>query len=162
MADVDRANGPTLTTIPELTVTRVSSPAVDSVVLQWLLAALATAEAETVASLHRLNAEAVCALARSDTTWFRKYLIDDFVCTLADGRRLDRAGFLGQMSERSPVENFACDEVDVRPLGALGIVHGVVHSGQEGSPPSSRFTHVWLVRDGRWQLAAAHLSCVVA
>jgi Domain of unknown function (DUF4440) len=162
MADVDEATAPTLTTIPQATLTRVSSPAVESVVLQWLLAALSTAEAETVASLHQLNTEAVCALARSETSWFREHLIDDFVCTLADGRRLDRGGFLRQLSERRPIENFACDEVDVRPLGELGIVHGVVHSDHGGSPTSTRFTHVWLVRDGRWQLVAAHLSHVAA
>jgi hypothetical protein len=162
MADVDEATTPTLTTIPELTVTRFWSLPLESVVLQWLLATLTTAEAEMVASLHQLSARAVYALARSDESWSRKHLSDDFVCTLPDGRRLDRPQLLQESAERRPIESLACDEVGVRPLGRMGIVHGVVHSGHAGSLTSTRFTHVWLVRDGRWQLVAAHLSHVAA
>src|SRR5262245_20450379 len=160
MADLGAAPAPRLVAIPELTVTPVSSPVAESVVLQWLLAALAAAEADTVEALHHLNAEALCALARSDAGWFRECLTGDFVCTLAEGQRLDRADFLLLIAERRPMESFASDEVDVRPLGELGIVHGVLHTSHEGSgsATSVRFTHVWLVRDGRWQLAAAHLS----
>lgn len=160
MADVDEATAPTLIPIPDPTVPRFSSPTVESVLVQWLLTALTTAEAETVESLHLLNAEAVGAIERSDARWFHEHLGDDFVCTLPDGRRLDRAGFLRESAEHRLTENLTCDEVDVRPLGRLGIVHGVVHSGRERS--STRFTHVWLVRDGRWQLVAAHLSRVDA
>jgi hypothetical protein len=147
---------------PRRTLTRVSSPGLESVVLQWLLAALAVAEAETVTSLQHLNAQAVRALAWSDAAWLREHLSDDFVCTLTNGRRLDRAGFLQQPPRPRAVDDLVCDEVDVRPLGRLGIVHGVVHSRRKGSATSTRFTHVWLVRDGRWQLVAAHLSRIVA
>jgi hypothetical protein len=50
-------------------------------------------------------------------------------------------------------------EAEASPrFGQMGLVHGVAHSG-EGSLSSTRFTHVWLVRDGRWQLVATR--CVV-
>jgi ketosteroid isomerase-like protein len=127
-----------------------------------VLAALTTAEAEAVASLHRLNAELVRAFARSDASWCDEYLSDDFVCTLADGRRLDRAAFLALTAERRSASNATCEEVDVRPLGQLqlGLVHGVARGAYGDPQASTRFTHVWLVRDDRWQLVAAQLTQV--
>jgi hypothetical protein len=135
-------------------------PGVELFLLEWLLATLNAAEADTVAVLHRLNAEAVRAFARSDASWCDEHLSDDFICTLADGRRLDRARFLGLSAQLRPVEHVTCDEVDVRPLGELqlGLVHGVVHAGSGESCASTRFTNVWLVRGDRWQLVAAHLT----
>jgi hypothetical protein len=127
-------------------------------VLDWLRVALSAAEADSVASLHELNGEAVHAFARCDTSWCRKYLSDDFVCTLADGRRVDKTRMLRRDDEHRPIEHVTCDEVDVRAYGQLGVVHGVAHSGGVASPTSTRFTHVWLVRDGRWQLVAAQLT----
>jgi ketosteroid isomerase-like protein len=140
---------------------RCSSPAADSLVLGWLLAALTAAEAESVASLHQLNGEAVRAFARCDTSWCREYLSDDFVCTLADGRRVDKTRLLRETEARRLIENITCDEVDVRAFGQLGVVHGVAHCAGIDSPTSTRFTHVWLVRDGRWRLIAAQLTRVV-
>jgi ketosteroid isomerase-like protein len=134
----------------------------ESLVLDWLLAALTAAEAEAVASLHQMNAEAVRAFARRDTSWCCMYLSDDFVCTLANGRRLGKTRFLRESNERRPIENVTCDEVDVRAFGQMGLVHGVAHSEGAGSLTSTRFTHVWLVRDGRWQLVAAQLTRVAA
>jgi Domain of unknown function (DUF4440) len=119
---------------------------------------LTTAQAGEVASLHRLNAESVCAFAQADTSWCDEYLSDDFVCTLADGRRLDRAAFLALRAERRHIGTVTCDDVDVRPLGRLGLVHGVIHTC--GDSPSTRFTQIWLIRDSRWQLVAAQLTRV--
>jgi ketosteroid isomerase-like protein len=129
-------------------------------VVDLLLAALTGAEAEAVASLHRLNAELVCAFARSDASWCDAYLSDDFVCTLADGRRLDRGAFLALTAEHRDTANVTCEEVDVRPLGELqlGLVHGVSRGGYGDAQSPTRFTHVWLVRDDRWQLVAAQLT----
>jgi hypothetical protein len=94
---------------PERALARCSFLAQESLVLDWLLAALTAAEAE---ASPRFTA----------------------------------------------IEHVTCDEVDVRAFGQMGLVHGVAHSG-EGSLSSTRFTHVWLMRDGRWQLVATR--CVV-
>ena len=49
-----------------------------------------TAEADAVATLHTLNAHYIRAFVESDTEWYREHLSDDFVCTLANGRRIDK------------------------------------------------------------------------
>ena len=119
-----------------------------------------TDEIEVVATLHRLNADYLRAVVESDTDWFATHLSDDFVCTLADGRRIDKAEFLRRTAEGSGVTDMNYDEIDVRPLGDVALVHGVTHSIRDGSPMSIRYTDVWRLLDGRWQAVAAQLTPV--
>jgi ketosteroid isomerase-like protein len=121
---------------------------------------LKTDEIEAVAILHRLNADYLRAVVESDTEWFAEHLSDDFVCTLADGHRIDKAEFLRRTSRGSRVSNLTYDEIDVRPLGDIALVHGVTHSIRDGSPMSIRYTDVWRLLDGRWQAVAAQLTPV--
>jgi hypothetical protein len=122
--------------------------------------AAATAEAAAVATLHTLNARYIRASVESDTDWYRDNLGDDFVCTLADGRRIDRDEFLQRSAEGPEVTDVTYDEIDVRPLGHTALVHGVTHYLRDGSPVSTRYTDVWRFRDGRWQAVAAQLTSV--
>jgi ketosteroid isomerase-like protein len=52
------------------------------------------------------------------------------------------------------------DEVDVRPLGNVAVVHGVTHYVRDGAPASTRYTDVWQCREGRWRAVAAQLTAV--
>jgi ketosteroid isomerase-like protein len=110
--------------------------------------------------LHRLNALYIRALVESDTAWFSEHLGSDFVCTLADGRRINRTEFLRRIDEGPDAREVTYDEIDVRPLGDVALVQGVTHCICGDSPGSTRFTHVWQSRDGRWQAVAAHLTRV--
>ena len=121
---------------------------------------LQTDEIDAVASLHRLNADYLRAVVESDTDWFAEHLSDDFVCTLVDGHRIDKAEFLRRTSRGSGVSNLTYDEIDVRLLGDVALVHGVTHSTRDGSPMSIRYTDVWRLLDGRWRAVAAQLTRV--
>lgn len=120
----------------------------------------ATAESEAVATLHALNAEYIRAFLESDVAWYAEHLSDDFVCTLADGRRIGKPEFLERTKTNPGVTNLTYDEIDVRPLGEVVVVHGVTHYRREGEPGSTRYTDVWQSRDGRWLAVAAHLTRV--
>lgn len=122
----------------------------------------AEVEAEAVAVLHDLNAAYIRAFVEADTAWYADHLSDDFVCTLADGRRIDKTEFLRRTAEGPGVTDVTYDEVDVRPLGEVALVHGVTHYLRDGSPASTRYTDVWLTRDRRWQAVAAQLTRVAA
>jgi ketosteroid isomerase-like protein len=125
------------------------------------LVAAATAEAEAVATLHELNAHYIRALVESDTDWYERNLTDDFICIRGDGRRIDKAEFLRITAEGPGVTGVSVDEVDVRPLGDVALVHGVTNYTLNGSPMSRRYTDVWLRRDGRWLAVAAQITPVL-
>jgi ketosteroid isomerase-like protein len=122
--------------------------------------AAAVAEADAVAALHQLNAHYIRAFVESDASWYDEHLSDDFVCTLADGRRVGKAEFLQLTQDGPGVTGVSYDEVDVRPFGDVAIVHGVTHYTRDGSAASTRYTDVWRMRDGRWQAIAAQLTPV--
>ncbi len=124
------------------------------------LVAAATGEAEAVATLHRLNDCYIRAFVESDTAWYSDNLSDDFVCTLADGRRIDKSEFLRRNAEGPGATDVTYDDIDVRPLGDTALVHGVTHYVRDGAPASTRYTDVWQYRDGRWQAIAAQLTRV--
>ena len=103
------------------------------------LLALATAEAEAVATLHELNAEYIRAFVESDTVWYEQNLTDDFVCIRADGRRIDKPEFLRVTAEGPGVTSYTRD----------------------GSPMSRRYTDVWRRREDRWLAVAAQITPIV-
>lgn len=110
--------------------------------------------------LHELNAQYIRAFVESDVTWYEENLGEDFACTLADGRRIAKAEFLRLIEAGPGVTNVTYDQVDVRPLGEVALVHGVTHYRRDGVPASTRYTDVWRLGDGRWQAVAAQLTSV--
>jgi ketosteroid isomerase-like protein len=121
-----------------------------------------TGETETVATLHELNAHYIRAFVESDTAWYDEHLGEDFTCSLADGRRIDKSEFLRQAAEGPGVTDVSYDEIDVRPLGDVALVHGVTHYTRDGEPASTRYTDVWHRRQDRWLAVAAQLTRVTA
>jgi ketosteroid isomerase-like protein len=117
-------------------------------------------ELDAVRALHELNAEYIRAFVESDGAWYAEHLADDFVCTRADGRRIGKEEFLRLAAEGPGVTEVSYDEVDVRPLGEVALVHGVTHYLRDGSPASTRYTDVWRFRHGSWQAVAAQLTPV--
>jgi ketosteroid isomerase-like protein len=119
-----------------------------------------TRESEPVAALHDLNAQYIRAFVESDVAWYRRHLSDDFVCTLADGRRIGKAEFLELIEEGPGVTGVSYDEVDVRPVGDVALVQGVTHYRRDGSAASTRYTDVWRLHEDRWEANAAQLTAV--
>jgi ketosteroid isomerase-like protein len=117
------------------------------------------AEMAAVAALHRLNDEYMHAFVESDTVWYCEHLSDDFVCTLDDGRHIDKTQFLLRTAEAG-VTDVRYDEIDVRLLGDVALVQGATHGVRNGEPRSTRYTVVWRFRDGRWQAVAVQLTSV--
>ena len=117
-------------------------------------------EVDAVRTLHELNAEYIRAFVESDAAWYAEHLADDFVCTRADGRRIGKEEFLRLAAEGPGVTDVSYDEIDVRPLGEVALVHGVTHYVRDGSPVSTRYTDVWRFHNGNWQAVAAQLTPV--
>jgi ketosteroid isomerase-like protein len=117
-------------------------------------------ESQAVAELHLLNASWVRAFADSDAAWYSEHLHDGFVCTLADGHRIDKREFLRRARRRRRAARIGCDEVDVRVLDDVALVHGVVHHRSEGTLSLTRYITVWQSRRARWRAIAAQFTPV--
>jgi ketosteroid isomerase-like protein len=123
--------------------------------------ALARAEeAEAVALLHRLNAQYIRAFVEADVAWYVENLTADFTCSLSDGTRIGKEEFLRKIASGPGVTEVRYDEVDVRPLGDVALVHGVTHYVRNGEPASTRYADVWRREAGRWRAVAAQLTAV--
>ena len=90
----------------------------------------------------------------------RSHLSPDFTCSLADGRRIGKQEVLVRVANGPGVTQVTYDEVDVRPLGDVALVHGVTHYVRDGMSASTRYTDVWLRRGGCWLAVAAQLTAV--
>jgi len=102
--------------------------------------------------LYRLNADYVAAFLASDTDWFERHLASDFRCILADGGVIDRAAFLSDTARPVAMKSFDVEDVNVQVEGEVAIVQArTVYERADGSRGQSRYTDVWIGRDGRWQ-----------
>jgi len=81
---------------------------------------------------------------------------DDFLSTNADGRVVDKQGWLDILrADRFPVDKITTDDFRVRVYSGAAIVTGqsAYHSGGK-TLFVVRHTQVWASRDGGWQLVS--------
>lgn len=100
---------------------------------------------------------------KSDVAGLDKLLADDWLLTHSDGRVQDKKDYLQELSSRArsnqAIEN---EDVSVRHYGQTAVVTGTsVQAGTSNGVPWSgrfRYTRVWILREGRWQMVASHSS----
>ena len=110
-------------------------------------------------ALEELNRNYIRAVQESDVAWFERHLSEDFLNSNPDGTLVDREGFLRQVAPPCPVKGLAAEDVRIRVLGELALVHArTTYRKPDGSPGAGRYTDVWLRRGGRWVCVAAHVT----
>jgi ketosteroid isomerase-like protein len=119
--------------------------------------------ATTVASdrhiLTALNDDYIRAVQQSDVKRFDEILANDFLCTQADGRLLNRQQFLELTAKPVTITNLAAHDVDVRILGDVAIIHArTTYTLSDGRPGEGRYTDIWARRNGSWLAVAAHVT----
>ncbi len=106
-----------------------------------------------------LNRAYIDSVQGSDVARFRELLADDFLCSNPDGSLVDRDGFLEQTARPVTITGLQAQDVDIRILGNVAIIHGrTTYTLADGSPGSGRYTDVWERREGRWLAVAAHVT----
>ena len=97
--------------------------------------------------------------------WTERWVADDFVITSADGQVHSSTKKQGLDDIRSgawKVETVSIDNVNVRVFGNAAVVTATQteKSQFKGKDSGGKFqyTHVWVKRDGRWQVVAAHVT----
>ena len=110
-------------------------------------------------TLQELNEDYIRSVQNSDVARFDEILADDFLCSLPDGRLIDRAAFLIQTAIPATISNLKAEDVNVRLMGDFAIVHArTTYTTQDGRQASGRYTDVWAKRGGQWLAVSAHVT----
>jgi ketosteroid isomerase-like protein len=121
-------------------------------------------DAETAArsdldALLALNDDYIRSVQNSDLRRFGEILADDFLCSNPDGSLVDKAGFLAQTARPATVRGLSAEDVKVRVLGDIAIIHARTrYTTADGERRNGRYTDVWARRDGRWLAVSAHVT----
>ena len=115
--------------------------------------------ARDLETLRDLNRNYVRSVRVSDVRWFDENLAEDFLNSNPDGSLVDRAGFLAQIARLGPVANLEVEDVRIRMLGELAIIHArTTYTKPDGQAGGGRYTDTWARRQGRWLCVAAHVT----
>jgi ketosteroid isomerase-like protein len=121
-----------------------------------------TATASEVEVLRDLNSQYIHSVVHSDVARFTEILADDFLCTNPDGSLIDKPQFLRQTAVPVSFTDFDVDDLRIRVLGDVAIIHGrtrfVLKDGRRGR---GQYTDVWEKRQGRWLAVSAHVTRVM-
>jgi len=120
---------------------------------------LSMTQTEEMALLEQLNRNYVRSVQESDVRWFDENLTQDFLNSNPDGSLVDRTGFLAQIGRPVTIANLKAEEVRIRVLGDVAIIHARTSYGKpDGTPGAGRYTDVWQLRQGRWLCVSANVS----
>jgi ketosteroid isomerase-like protein len=109
--------------------------------------------------LTQLNLGYVRAVEEANVRWFDTHLALDFMNSNPDGSIVDRAGFLAQIGRGSSVVDIKAEDVLVRIIGDLGIIHArTTYKTPAGKAGAGRYTDIWSRQQGRWVCVAAHVA----
>jgi ketosteroid isomerase-like protein len=115
--------------------------------------------ASDVDTLQELNKHYIRSVRESDVRWFDENLSEDFVNSNPDCSFKDRAGFLAQIAKPSAAKNLQCEDVRIRMLGEVALIHArTIYIKPDGQPGAGRYTDVWAKRKGRWVCVAANVT----
>ena len=108
--------------------------------------------------LEDLNAGYIDSVQRSDVRWFEKHLAEDFLNSNPDCTIVDREGFLDQVGRPAPFTNLRAEDVRIRVLGDVAIIHARTrYTWADGREAAGRYTDIWARRGGQWACVAAQV-----
>jgi ketosteroid isomerase-like protein len=119
----------------------------------------ATVNATDLEILEQLNRDYITSVQASDVRRFDEILAEDFLCSNPDGTLVDRKAFLAQTARPVTIRNLEAQDVLIRLLGDVAIIHArTTYTLPDGRTASGRYTDVWARRDGRWLAVSAHVT----
>jgi ketosteroid isomerase-like protein len=118
-----------------------------------------TVQRSDLDQLLALNRDYVASVQKGDVRRFQEILADDFKCSNPDGSLVNRAKFLEQTALPVTIKGLVAEDVEVRILGEIAIIHaGTRYSTAGGEFRHGRYTDVWARRGGRWLAVSAHVT----
>jgi ketosteroid isomerase-like protein len=117
--------------------------------------------------LRRLEHESHEAFLRGDAEVLERMLADDFLFTDPDGRMVDKAGWISDMTRSDVVyESFEIDDLRVRVYGDAAVTNGRVsvraRSAEQVSEERYCYTATYVRLEGRWRVVAEQVNVLTA
>jgi ketosteroid isomerase-like protein len=110
-------------------------------------------------ALTALNRDYIHSVQHGDVRRFDEILAEDFLCSNPDGSLVDKKRFLAQTAQPVTITGLAIDDVQVRILGDVAIIHArTTYATAEGERRNGRYTDVWARREGTWLAVSAHVT----
>jgi hypothetical protein len=114
-------------------------------------------------ALRQLNDDYVRAFLSCDVARFKVLLADDFAGVLADGRVIDKAEFLREAASKPDAADLRLHDVTIRPYGDSAMVMAAVtYRRHDGVAVRTRYSTLYVRRDGKWIIAWVQWTRVVA
>jgi ketosteroid isomerase-like protein len=118
-----------------------------------------TAARSDLDQLTTLNGDFIRSVQDGDVRRFDEILADDFLNSNPDGSLLDKRAFLAQTARPVTIKGLVADDVRVRILSDVAIIHGrTSYTTAEGEKRNGRYTDIYARRAGRWLAVAAHVT----
>jgi ketosteroid isomerase-like protein len=109
--------------------------------------------------LAALNRDYIQSVQDGNVRRFQEILAEDFLCSNPDGSLVDKKQFLAQTARPVTITDLSAQEVRVRILGDVAIIHvRTSYTTADGEQRNGRYTDVWARRDGRWLAVSAHVT----
>jgi ketosteroid isomerase-like protein len=101
------------------------------------------------------------AVKAKDAAKLKTHYTPDYTFTDPDGKMMTADERLKVLASPDADTSDSFSDIKARVYGTTGVVTGM-GSGKTsgGAPTSTRFTQVWTWQNGRWMLAASHVSRV--
>jgi ketosteroid isomerase-like protein len=121
------------------------------------MAATTPAQAD-IEALTALNRDYIASVQNGDVRRFDEILADDFLCSNPDGTLVDRAQFLEQTARPVTITGLIAEDVLIRVLGDVAIIHARTRYHGADGERQGRYTDVWARRGGTWLAVSAHVT----
>ncbi len=137
----------------------LDQPAAFNAAVTAFLGTLPAELAGDLDTLLALNRDYIHSVQHGDVQRFAEILAEDFLCSNPDGSLVDKSGFLAQTARPVTISGLDIDDVRVRILGDIAIIHArTSYRTSGGEPRHGRYTDIWARRDGVWLAVAAHVT----
>lgn len=123
----------------------------------------AGSKADVEAAIHKLEQTYIDARVKGDTATLRTLLADDFMAIGTRGEVIDKATVLKSPNVNASGEKFSAMEhgaVTIRIAGSTAIATGLRKVTTDKGTSQLRITHVYVERNGAWQLMSSQGTIV--
>ena len=118
-----------------------------------------TATRSDLDALIALNRDYIHSVQHGDVRRFGEILAEDFLCSNPEGSLIDKNQFLAQTARPVTISGLAVEDVKVRILGDVAIIHArTSYATAGGERRNGRYTDIWARRNGKWLAVSAHVT----